>query len=96
MILAEPAVLLGHREGEEAVLSQELQVPPREHQLVVEALRVGPELLLAQLDQGGPELFLPLRVHPVRVPFVSETPERLGSPLLVSHVTSRRVRPDAW
>jgi hypothetical protein len=54
VVLAEPAVLLGHGEREEAVLAEQLEVPPREQQLVVRALGVRPQLLLAELDQERP------------------------------------------
>ena len=92
MVLAETPVLLRHREREETVLAQELEVPPREHQLVVEALRVGAELLLAELDQRGAELLLPVGVDPVRIPLVAQSPEGLRTPHLVRHPTSFRKR----
>ena len=41
MVLAEAAVLLGDGEREEAVLAEQLEVAPREEQLVVRALRVA-------------------------------------------------------
>ena len=58
MVLAEPAVLLGNRQREEPVLAEELEVAPREQQLVVGALRVRAHLLLAQLDQLRAQLLL--------------------------------------
>ena len=80
MVLAEAAVLLGHREAEEPVLAEELEVAAREHQLVVEPLGVGAQLLLAELDQGGAELLLPIGVDPVRIPVVPQAPEGLRTP----------------
>jgi hypothetical protein len=40
VVLAQAAVLLRHREREEAMLAEQLQVATREEQLVVGALRV--------------------------------------------------------
>ena len=92
VVLAEAAVLLGHRQREEAVLAEQLEVAPREEQLVVGALRVVAQLLLAQLDQRRAQLLLPVGEHPVRVPLVAETPERLVTPhLFVGHRHPPRV-----
>ena len=85
VVLAQAAVLLGDGERQEPVLSQDLQVLPGEHQLVVEALRVSPELLLAELDERRSELLLVVRVHPLGVPFVPEAPEGLRPPHLLGH-----------
>ena len=85
VVLAQAAVLLGHREAQEPVLAEELEVAAREHQLVVEALGVRAELLLAELDQGGAELLLPIGVDPVRIPVVAQAPEGLRTPHLLGH-----------
>ena len=89
MILAESAVLLGHRQREEAVLAEELEVAAREEQLVVRALRVRAHLLLAELDQERAKLLLAVGQEPVRVPLVPEPPERLGAPHLLGHAYLR-------
>ena len=85
VVLAEPAVLLRHGEGEEAVLGEDLEVAARVEQLVVGALRVGAHLLLAELDQLRAQLLLALGEEPVRIPLVAESPERLVTPRLVRH-----------
>ena len=72
MVLAQAAVLLGHDQREEAVLGEELEVAPREQQLVVGALRVGAHLLLAQLDEQFAQLLLALGQDPVGIPVVAE------------------------
>ena len=89
MVLAQASVFLGHREGEEAVLSQQLEVAPREEKLVVGALRVRPQLLLAELDQLRPQLLLAVCEEPVRIPLVAESPIGLGSPHLLGHAHLR-------
>ena len=91
VVLAEAAVLLGHGEAEEAVLAEQLEVPAREEELVVRALRVRPHLLLAQLDQERAQLLLPLGQDPVGVPLVAEAPERLVAPHLLGHAHLRRI-----
>ncbi len=88
VILTQTAVLLRHREPKEPVLAEELQVAAGEHELVVEALGVHAKLLLAELDQGGAKLLLPVGVDPVRIPVVAESPEGLGTPHLLGHLSS--------
>ena len=85
VVLAETAVFLRYRQCEETVLTEDLQVPARERELVVESLGVGPKLRLAELDDRRSELLLPVGEHPVGVPLVPEAPERLGSPHLLGH-----------
>ena len=89
VILAEAAVLLGHRQREEAVLAEELEIAAREEQLVVRALRVRAQLLLAELDQKRTQLLLAVGQEPVGVPLVPEPPERLGAPHLLGHAYLR-------
>src|SRR5207245_4060504 len=86
----EAAVLLGHRQREESVLAEQLEVAPREQQLVVRALRVRAQLLLAELDQLRAQLLLAFRIHPVGIPLVAEPPEGLRSPRLVGHLVPPR------
>jgi hypothetical protein len=74
VVLAEPAVFLRHGEREEAVLAEQFQVAPRELELVVGDLRVRAQLLLAQFDEGGPQFFVLIGQHPVRVPVVAQSP----------------------
>src|SRR4051794_8371553 len=83
VVLTQAAVLLGHGEGEEAVLAHELEVAPREQELVVRALGVRAHLLLAELDELLAQLLLAVGEHPVGVPLVAEAPERLSAPRLV-------------
>ena len=85
VVLAQPAVLLGHREREEPVLAHQLQVAPRVEQLVVGALRVRAHLLLTQADEGLAQLLLAVREDPVGVPVIAQTPEGLGAPHLLRH-----------
>ena len=89
VVLAEPAVLLGDGQREEAVLAEQLEVAPREEQLVVGALRVRAHLLLAELDERRAELLLALGQEPVGVPLVAEAPEGLGAPHLLGHAHLR-------
>ena len=88
VVLAQPAVLLGHDERQEAVLGEDLEVAPREQQLVVGALGVGAHLLLAEPDQLLAQLLLALGQDPVGIPVVAEAPEGLVSPRLVGHCLS--------
>src|SRR5262249_59107238 len=78
----EAAVLLGHGQGQEPVLAEQFQIPARKLEFVVRALGVVAHFLLAELDQRGPQLFVPLSQHPVGIPVVAESPERLGTPHL--------------
>ena len=86
VVLAEAAVLGRHRKREEAVLAEQLEVAPRELQLVVGDLGVGPHLLLAQLDQEVAEFLLAVGEHPFRVPLVTQSPEGLATPSLLGHL----------
>ena len=88
VVLTEAAVLLGHGQPQEAVLSEQLEVAPREEELVVGALRVRAHLLLAELDQRRAKLLLPVGEDPVRIPVVAESPERLGAPHLLGHAAT--------
>ena len=90
MVLAESAVFFGHRQGQETVLTQELQVAAREDQLVVEPLGVGSQLRLAEFDQRGAEFFLAVGEHPIGVPLVPQAPEGVRTPHLVGHPYLRR------
>ena len=49
---------------------------------VVRTLGVVAHFLLAQLDQRGPQLLVPFGQHPVGIPVVAESPERLRTPHL--------------
>ena len=82
MVLAQAAVFLRDGQGEEAVLAKQLEVPARELQLVVGSLGIVPHLLLAQVDQLRAQLLVPVGQHPVRVPVIAKSPERLGTPHL--------------
>ncbi len=86
VVLAEAAVLGRDGEGEEAVLAEQLEVAPRELELVVGDLRVGAHLLLAQLDQRVAELLLAVGEHPFRIPLVAQSPEGLATPCLFGHL----------
>ena len=88
VVLTEPAVLLGHRERQKAVLGEDLEVAARVEQLVVRALRVGAHLALAEVDQLRAQLLLPLGQEPVGIPVVAESPEGLAAPHLVRHSLS--------
>ena len=83
MVLAQPAVLLGDDQAEEAVLGQDLEVAARVEQLVVGALGVRAHLLLAEPDQRLAQLLLAFGQDPVRVPVVVQTPES-SSPHILS------------
>ncbi len=87
VVLAQPAVLLRHREGEEAVLAHQLEVAARVEQLVVGALRVRAHLLLAQPDEGLAQLLLAVGQDPIRVPVVAQSPEGLRAPHLLRHIS---------
>src|SRR5205807_5888509 len=90
-VVAQASVLLGHGQGEEPVLAEQLEVAAREEELVVRPLGVRAHLLLAQLDQRRAQLLLAVGVEPVRIPLVAEPPERLSGPhLLVGHQASNR------
>jgi hypothetical protein len=89
VVLAEAAVLLGHRQRQEPVLAEQLEVAAREEQLVVRALRVRTHLLLAELDQRRAELPLAVGQEPVGVPLVAEAPVRLATPHLLGHAYLR-------
>ena len=80
VVLAQAAVLLGHREREEAVLAQQLEVAARVEQLVVGALRVGAHLLLAELDQRRRAAPSGARSGPSRGPSRSRAPRRARRP----------------
>ena len=89
VVLAEAAVLLRHRQREEAVLGEDLEVAARIQQLVIRALRIRAHLLLAQLDELRAQLLLALGQEPVRVPLVAEAPEGLATPSLLHSSLSR-------
>jgi hypothetical protein len=85
VVLAQPAVLLGHREPQEAVLAEQLQVAARVRQRVVGDLGVRPDLLLAQLDEKVAQLELALGQEPVWVPVGSQPEVGLAAPALLGH-----------
>ena len=88
VVLAEAAVFLRHRQRQEAVLRQDLEVAARIQQLVVRALRIRAHLGLAELDQLAAQLLLALGQEPVRVPLVAKPPEGLVSPHLLHDLLS--------
>src|SRR5262249_10956735 len=91
----EAAVLLGHGQGQEPVLAEQFQIPARKLEFVVRALGVVAHFLLAELDQRGPQLFVPFSQHPVGIPVVAEAPERLGTPHLFLAQPDPFARPPA-
>src|SRR5258707_8584241 len=86
VVLAEAAVFLRHCQRQESVLTEELQVPPRESQLVIRPLGVVPHLLLAQLNELATQLLVVVGQRPVRIPVIAESPVRLRTPhLFLAH-----------
>src|SRR5262249_40445470 len=72
------------------VLAENLEVAARVEELVVGALGVRAELLLAELDELRAQLLLPVGVEPVGIPVIAEPPERLAGPRLLGHQLLQR------